>query len=185
MKLTDWMKQLGLTQGEVGRFLGVSQDQLGDEHFWPRRAQALRILRLTHGAVTPNDFLTKAELDGRIPADIDDDEPAPPATVVPPISTIDPGRPETWPSLLRENDIVRDKERNWPGLLPISRGAWRRLITDGYVSPGLLLGAKVRAWTREEIVAILTNGVQRRPRGKRALAREAQRRTANQTNTTD
>jgi hypothetical protein len=49
------------------------------------------------------------------------------------------------------------------------------LIDDKYVTPGLLLGGKVRAWRREEIMNIVANGVQRRPRGRRALAREAQR----------
>jgi hypothetical protein len=88
---------------------------------------------------------------------------------------IDPADPATWPALLREGDICRCKIRNWPGLLPISRAAWRSLIDDGYVTPGLLLGGKVRAWQRQEIVSIAKNGVQRRPRGKRALAREAQR----------
>jgi hypothetical protein len=88
---------------------------------------------------------------------------------------IDPANPATWPALLREADICRNKPRNWPGLLPISRAAWRTLIDDKYVTPGLLLGGKVRAWTREEIITIAKNGVQRRPRGKRALAREAQR----------
>jgi hypothetical protein len=84
----------------------------------------------------------------------------------------------TWPPLLRETDIVRDKRRNYPGLLPISRSAWRSLIVDGYVSPGLLLGSKTRAWTREEIIEITKHGVQCRPRGRRALAREAQRQAA-------
>jgi hypothetical protein len=100
----------------------------------------------------------------------------------PPLSylRIDPADITTWPALLREGDICRDKEKNWPGLLPISRAAWRTLIDDGYVTPGLLLGGKVRAWTRKEIVDIVKNGVKRRPRGRRALAREAQRRAASE-----
>jgi hypothetical protein len=96
----------------------------------------------------------------------------------PPYLRIDPADITTWPVLLREGDICRDKVRNWPGLLPISRAAWRTLIDTGAVTPGLLLGGKVRAWTRKEIVDIVQNGVQRRPRGKRALARAAQHRAA-------
>jgi hypothetical protein len=56
------------------------------------------------------------------------------------------------------------------------------LISDGYVTPGLLLGGKVRAWRKEELVEIVKNGVKRRPRGKRALAREAQRAAETATN---
>jgi hypothetical protein len=91
---------------------------------------------------------------------------------------IDPAQPETWPALLRESDICRDSKRGYPGILPVSRAAWRNLITDGYVSAGLLMGAKTRAWTKEELLELVTNGVRRRPRGKRALARQAQREAA-------
>jgi hypothetical protein len=52
------------------------------------------------------------------------------------------------------------------------------MITDGYVSVGLLIGARTRAWTREEILEIVTNGVRRRPRGKNALVRAARREAA-------
>jgi hypothetical protein len=95
-----------------------------------------------------------------------------------PCFNIDPARPETWPTLVRERDICRDRSRNYAGILPVSRAAWRSMIIDGYVSAGLLLGGKVRAWPREELEEIIRHGVKRRPRGRAALAREAQRRAA-------
>jgi len=84
----------------------------------------------------------------------------------------------TWPPCFRERDICRDASRGYAGILPISRAAWRSLITDGFVSEGLLIGNKTRVWRREEIIDLCVNGVKRRPRGRRALAREAQRRAA-------
>jgi 3,4-dihydroxy 2-butanone 4-phosphate synthase/GTP cyclohydrolase II len=70
MKFADWIKQQGFSQIEVGHQLGISQGHVSDlcaGRFWPSRAVALKILRLTGGAVTPNDFLSdeeRAEISG-------------------------------------------------------------------------------------------------------------------------
>jgi transcriptional regulator with XRE-family HTH domain len=64
MKLADWMKQEGLTQTEAGRRLGIRQGHVSDlvnGRFWPSRALAAKIWRVTNGAVTPTDFLTDEE----------------------------------------------------------------------------------------------------------------------------
>jgi len=49
---------------DVAQRLGISQGHVSDlvnGRFWPSRAIAIRIWRLTKGAVTPNDFLTEEE----------------------------------------------------------------------------------------------------------------------------
>lgn len=76
-------------------------------------------------------------------------------------------RPETWPPLLRERDICRDPKRNYPGIVPVTRSAWRDLMRNGYVSEGVKIGAKVRAWTSTELLEIVRNGVAgRREQGR-------------------
>lgn len=81
------------------------------------------------------------------------------------------------PPLLRVTDIVRDVKSGRPGILPLSRAAFLAAVADGYIPPAVRLGAKAVAWRREDILEIVKNGVQgRRPRGRKALAREAQRR---------
>jgi prophage regulatory protein len=82
------------------------------------------------------------------------------------------------PPLLRVSDIVRDVKSGRPGILPLSRAAFLAAVADGYVPPPVRLGAKAVAWRREDILDIVKNGVQgRRPRGRKALAREALRQT--------
>ena len=64
MKFADWLEQQDLTQVDVAQRLGISQGHVSDlvnGRFWPSRAIAIRIWRLTKGAVTPNDFLTEEE----------------------------------------------------------------------------------------------------------------------------
>jgi hypothetical protein len=83
---------------------------------------------------------------------------------------------DNLPPLLRESDIVRDPKRGYPGILPMTRSAFRSAIADGYIPAPLKLGAKVVAWRKEDIVYIARNGVVgRREKGRRARAREAQR----------
>jgi len=65
MKFSDWIEQERLSRSEVGRRLGISQGHISDlcaGRFWPSRSIAVRIWRLTDGAVTPNDFLTDEEI---------------------------------------------------------------------------------------------------------------------------
>jgi 3,4-dihydroxy 2-butanone 4-phosphate synthase/GTP cyclohydrolase II len=64
------MKQQRLTQVEVAQRLGISQGHVSDlcnGRFWPSRGVAVRIWRLTEGAVTPNDFLTEMDLEEASP----------------------------------------------------------------------------------------------------------------------
>jgi 3,4-dihydroxy 2-butanone 4-phosphate synthase/GTP cyclohydrolase II len=64
MQLGDWIEQRGLSRSEVARQLGISPGHVTDlcaGRFWPSRAVAIKIWRLTDGAVTPNDFLTEGE----------------------------------------------------------------------------------------------------------------------------
>ena len=74
---------------------------------------------------------------------------------------------------------MRDPKRGYPGILPMTRSAFRSAVEDGYIPPPLKLGAKVVAWRKEDIVHIARNGVVgRREKGRRARAREARRRAA-------
>jgi hypothetical protein len=84
---------------------------------------------------------------------------------------------DNLPPLLRESDIVRDPKRGYPGILPMTRSAFRSAVEDGYIPAPFKLGAKLVAWRKEDIVHIARNGVVgRREIGRRARARAAQRR---------
>jgi hypothetical protein len=97
----------------------------------------------------------------------------------PPLFNIDPGDPTTWPALMRLSEICRDRRRNYPGVLPITRSTFLDAVADGYIPPGIKLGAKALAWRREIIVHIAEHGVVgRREQGRRAKALAAQRRAA-------
>lgn len=98
-------------------------------------------------------------------------------------ANIDPAIPESWPPLLRESDICRDPKRGYPGIVPITRSAFRSAVADGYIAQPVKLGAKAVAWRREDIIEIVKNGVVgRREKGRRARAREAQRRLEGEIN---
>ncbi len=78
------------------------------------------------------------------------------------------------PALLRCSDICRNNRSGYPGLVPLSRAAFLAAVADGYIDPPIKLGSKAVAWRREVILDIIKNGVQgRRPRGRKALLREA------------
>jgi hypothetical protein len=84
---------------------------------------------------------------------------------------------DNLPPLLREADICRNPRTGYPGILPLTRSAFRSAVDDGYIPPPLKLGAKVVAWRAADIVRIARDGVVgRREKGRRARAREAQRR---------
>jgi DNA-binding transcriptional regulator YdaS (Cro superfamily) len=60
MKLDEWIRRSEMRRATVARLLGISRGHLGDlcsGRAWPGRAMAWRIRSLTHGEVTPNDFL--------------------------------------------------------------------------------------------------------------------------------
>lgn len=85
------------------------------------------------------------------------------------------------PPLLRESDICRDPKRDYPGLLPITRSAFRDALANGYIPAPIKLGDKIVAWRREDILALIEHGVasrrgvvSRRESKRRALvARDA------------
>src|SRR5262245_10566943 len=79
---------------------------------------------------------------------------------------------DNLPPLLRERDICRDPSRKYPGLVPLTRSAWRDAVDAGYIEKPVRLGPKVIAWRREVILDIIKNGVGGpRPRSRRAKAR--------------
>ncbi|MDD3446158.1 MAG: 3,4-dihydroxy-2-butanone-4-phosphate synthase [Zavarzinia sp.] len=61
MKLTEWLAREGLTRMELARRLGVSPAAVtqlcNNEAPWLSRETAAELLRVTAGAVTPNDFM--------------------------------------------------------------------------------------------------------------------------------
>lgn len=65
MKLTEWLDREGLTRVELARRLGVSPAAVtqlcNNEAAWMSRETAALILRVTNGAVTPNDFIGAAQ----------------------------------------------------------------------------------------------------------------------------
>jgi len=60
MTFLDWIGRSGMRASHVAELLGISPGHLHDlthGRTWPNRDIALRIRTLTHGEVTPNDFL--------------------------------------------------------------------------------------------------------------------------------
>jgi hypothetical protein len=78
-----------------------------------------------------------------------------------------PADPDTWPPLLRLRLIVEDKKAGYPGILPMSRAAFKNAVKDGYIAPPVKLGGKVIVWRKEDILPIARNGVQGRRYQKR------------------
>lgn len=65
MSLQEWLEANSLTRAEGARRLGVTRGHftdLADGRFWPSREMMKRVMVLTNGAVTPNDFLDRVEL---------------------------------------------------------------------------------------------------------------------------
>jgi hypothetical protein len=112
-----------------------------------------------------------------MPANISSLPPASPEARPPSIFNVDLARPETWPALLRISDICRNPKTGYPGILPMTRSAFLAAVEDGYIKPGIKLGAKVIAWRKPDILHIVEHGVvRRREQGRRAKVREGQRR---------
>ena len=64
MTLDDWIWANRMNQSKVARELGLTRayvNKLVHGRAWPSRDLATRILALTHGQVTPNDFLDQSE----------------------------------------------------------------------------------------------------------------------------
>jgi plasmid maintenance system antidote protein VapI len=63
--LVRWMKDSGLRKVDVARALDIQASEVQRycrEGYWPTKAIAIRILRLTGGSVTPTQFLLGAEM---------------------------------------------------------------------------------------------------------------------------
>lgn len=68
MRLAEWRKWKGLSQEQLAAELGVTQPTISLLERWPDNSVPgaelmLRIYRLTHGAVAPNDFYNLPELE--------------------------------------------------------------------------------------------------------------------------
>lgn len=57
--------------------------------------------------------------------------------------------PET--GYLRLPQIIGDRKRNIPALIPVSRTAWLDGVRVGRYPSGVLLGPRTRAWSVESI----------------------------------
>lgn len=63
MTLTEWRKKHDLTMAQVADRLSITQptiSRIESGELWPGRPLAEKILELTDGAVTPNDFIKPA-----------------------------------------------------------------------------------------------------------------------------
>jgi predicted DNA-binding transcriptional regulator AlpA len=57
--------------------------------------------------------------------------------------------PET--GYLRLPDIIGDRKRGIPALIPVSRTTWWEGVASGRFPKGVLLGPRTRAWSVESI----------------------------------
>lgn len=65
MRLADWIEREGLARAEVARKLGLSAGYVTDlcaDRCWPGKETALKIVHLTGGDVSADDFLGKPEI---------------------------------------------------------------------------------------------------------------------------
>lgn len=65
MRLVDWLSEAGMSRSQLARELGISPGRvtqiLSYDSPWISRDLAIRIIELTGGDVTPNDFLERAD----------------------------------------------------------------------------------------------------------------------------
>jgi hypothetical protein len=79
---------------------------------------------------------------------------------------------DNMPTIVREREICRDPARAYDGYFPVSRSAWRDGVEAGYYPKPIKIGPKMVGWRREDIMALIQNGVgDRRARSRRAAAR--------------
>jgi hypothetical protein len=64
---------------------------------------------------------------------------------------------DSLPPLLRLTDIVRDRKRGYPGLVPVSRAAWLNGVAEGRFPSPVKLG-KVVAWKKADVLKVLRDG---------------------------
>ena len=56
---------------------------------------------------------------------------------------------------LRASQIIGDRRKNIPALLPISRSSFWKAVKDGKFDSGVLLSPRVRAWKVETVLAVI------------------------------
>jgi transcriptional regulator with XRE-family HTH domain len=68
MTLDEWMVANGISRAETARRLGLGRSVITDAckgRFWPSLPTMLKIVAMTNGEVTPNDFLPPGALKRR------------------------------------------------------------------------------------------------------------------------
>jgi predicted DNA-binding transcriptional regulator AlpA len=63
------------------------------------------------------------------------------------------------PGLLRCTDIVRDTQKGYPGILPMSRAAFLSAVARGMIAEPVQIGRKAVAWRKADILAVLEHGI--------------------------
>lgn len=56
---------------------------------------------------------------------------------------------------LRLPQIIGDRAKGIPPLIPVSRETWKRGVKSGRFPKGVLLGPKMRAWRVEDIKGLI------------------------------
>lgn len=56
---------------------------------------------------------------------------------------------------LRVSQIIGDRKRNIPALIPVSRATWWAGVASGRFPAGVLLGPRTRAWSVESIKSLI------------------------------
>lgn len=56
---------------------------------------------------------------------------------------------------LRLPQIIGDRKRNIPALIPVSRATWWAGVASGRFPAGVLLGPRTRAWSVESIRSLI------------------------------
>ena len=63
------------------------------------------------------------------------------------------------PGLLRCSDIVRDTQKGYPGVLPMSRAAFLSAVARGLIAAPVQIGQKAVAWRKKDILHVLEHGI--------------------------
>jgi len=69
-----------------------------------------------------------------------------------------PTLPET--GLLRARQIIGDRKRGIPGIVPVSASTWHAGVASGRYPAPVRLGPNTVAWRVEDIRALVRNGVE-------------------------
>lgn len=56
---------------------------------------------------------------------------------------------------LRESQIIGNRRKGIPPIIPVSRASWWRGVASGRYPAGVLLGPKTRAWSVESIRSLI------------------------------